>query len=214
MTDYEIARLNMVENQLRPNRIQDPRVLQAMADVPRERFLPERLRGVAYADEDIPLGGGRFLIEPLALAKLIQAATVQHSDKALVAGDATGYAAAVMARLAGKVHLLLPAGSEPPQTEGLREAAEVQVHTGETLRGLPELAPFDVILLTGAVDRAPQELLHQLADGGRLATVIDERRNGRVTIFRRVGDAFGRTTPFEAGVPRLPDLPAVQAFEF
>src|ERR671927_65278 len=108
MTDYEIARLNMVENQLRPNRIQDPRVLQAMADVP------------------------------------------------LVAGDATGYAAAVMARLAGKVHLLLPAGSEPPQAEGLREAAEVQVHTGETLRGLPELAPFDVILLTGAVDRAPQ----------------------------------------------------------
>src|SRR5690348_5015098 len=105
MTDYEIARLNMVENQLRPNRIQDPRVLQAMADVPRERFLPERIRGVAYADEDIPLGGGRFLIEPLALAKLVQAATVRPHDVALVAGDATGYAAAVMARLAGKVHL-------------------------------------------------------------------------------------------------------------
>ena len=212
MTEHETARLNMVENQLRPNRIADQRVLDAMAAVPRERFLPERLRGVAYADEDIPLGAGRFLIEPLALAKMVQAATVQHSDKALVAGDATGYSAAIMCRLAGKVHLLLPAGTAPG--EGLAGVPGVQVHSGETLRGLPELAPFDVILLVGALDQAPHDLLHQLADGGRLATVIDDRRAGRVTIFRRVGDAFGRTTPFEAGVPRLPDLPTVQAFEF
>ena len=108
-----------------------------------------------------PFGGiqqyGRFLIEPLALAKLIQAATVQHSDKALVAGDATGYAAAVMCRLAGKVHLLLPAGAEPG--EGLAGVPGVQVHQGETLRGLPEQAPFDVVLLVGALDQAPQALL-------------------------------------------------------
>ena len=190
----------MVENQLRPNRIADQRVLDAMAAVPRERFLPERLRGVAYADEDIPLGAGRFLIEPLALAKMVQAATVQHSDKALVAGDATGYSATIMCRAAGKVHLLLPAGTEPG--EGLAGVPGVQFHSGETLRGLPELAPFDVILLVGALDQAPQDLLHQLADGGRLATVIDDQA-------RRPGDDLPLAATRSAALP--PSRPACRA---
>ena len=95
MTAYAVARANMVENQLRPSRIDDPGVLQAMGEVPRELFVPEALRGCAYGDEDLALGGGRHLIEPLALAKLLQAAAPTPQDVVLVIGDVTGYAAAI-----------------------------------------------------------------------------------------------------------------------
>ena len=109
--DYALARSNMVSNQLRPNRVDDPAVLDAMADVPRERFLPKALRGVAYADEDLPLPNGHWLIEPLVLARLIQAAEIQPSDVVLVIGCATGYAGAVLARLAATVIVLAPAAT-------------------------------------------------------------------------------------------------------
>src|SRR3712207_4855062 len=100
MSDYETARRNMVENQLRPSQIFDTRLLDAMGSLPRELFVPKPLRGVAYADEDIPLAGGAFLVEPLALAKLIQAADIRSEDVVLVVGDSTGYAGAVVSRLA------------------------------------------------------------------------------------------------------------------
>ncbi len=112
--EYARARLNMVNNQLRPNRVDDPRVLDAMAHVPRERFLPKALRGVAYADEDLPLPGGAWLIEPLVLARLIQAAEVRPTDVVLVVGCTTGYAGAVLARLAGTVILVEPPAAAAP----------------------------------------------------------------------------------------------------
>ena len=108
--DYARARLNMVNNQLRPNRVDDPNVLDAMAEIPRERFLPKALRGVAYADEDLPLPDGGWLIEPLVLARLIQAAGVREADVVLVVGCSTGYAGVVLARLAATVILVEPAG--------------------------------------------------------------------------------------------------------
>ena len=215
--DYATARRNMVDGQLRTNRIAEPRLLEAMGGLPRERFVPERLRGVAYADEDIPLGRGRFLVEPLALAKLLQASTVRPRDKALVAGDTTGYAAAIASRLAGEVHLLLPADVPAEPVGRLLEelgCRNVTLDGGETLRGLPERAPFDVIVLVGAVESVPQSLLGQLAEGGRLAAVVEERHFGRVVVHKRVGDAYGRVAPFDAGLPPLPDLPANRGFEF
>jgi protein-L-isoaspartate(D-aspartate) O-methyltransferase len=217
MSDHENARRRMVENQLRPNRILEPRLLEAMGALPRELFVPKPLRGVAYADEDIPLGGGRFLIEPLALAKLVQAARVRPEDVALVIGDTTGYAGAVMSRLAATVFLLLPASVPAGPVEQLLNelgCENVVIQAGEAPRGLPDQAPFDVILLVGSVDAVPESLLAQLAQDGRLVTVVQERRNGRVTLVQRVGAAFGRTTPFDAGVPPLPDLPRAPAFEF
>ena len=90
MIDYNVARANMVENQLRPNRIDDPRILKAMGEIPRELFVPQPLRGCAYGDEDLMLGSGGFLIEPLALAKLLQVAEPRAADSALVIGDITG----------------------------------------------------------------------------------------------------------------------------
>lgn len=218
MTDPETARHNMVENQLRPNRITDPRLLEAMETVPREAFAPEALRGVAYADEDIPLGKGRYLIEPLALAKLIESADLRPTDRVLVAGDVTGYAAAVLSRLVAEVTLVVAPGSADVEAVKGRLAAhaagEVALRTAALRDGVPAGIALDVIVLTGSVERVPDALLQRLPDGGRLAVVVEDRHGGRVTVCRRVGDAFGRVTPHDAGVPRLPEFAPEPAFEF
>src|ERR1700704_1629222 len=103
MNDYAAARLNMVESQLRPNKVTDLRVLGAFLELPRELFVPDRLRGVAYVDEDIPLGGGRYLMEPMVMARLVQLAAIKTADSVLEIGTGTGYGAAVMAQLADAV---------------------------------------------------------------------------------------------------------------
>jgi protein-L-isoaspartate(D-aspartate) O-methyltransferase len=218
MTDYAIPRANMVENQLRPSRIEDERLLLAMGSVPRELFVPAGLRGVAYADEDIPLGGGRFLVEPLALAKLIQAAEITNDDKVLVIGDASGYAAAVAAQLAGAVTLLLPPGvATEPIRERLQAAGAegVSVETGEDPRaGRPEAGPCDVILVVGAVTAMPPALLAQLAEQGRLAAVLGDGRGGRVAVTRRHGNSFATATPFDAAMPAAPGMEPPAGFVF
>src|SRR5919106_4719057 len=139
--DYARARLNMIDNQLRPNRIDDRTLLDAMLNVPRERFVPKGLAGVAYADEDLRLPDGRYLIEPLALARLIQSARVAGDDVVLVLGCVTGYAAAVLARLAATVILLVPdeasaAGIEPLLDE-LGAGNVVVVAGGDPTAGHP-----------------------------------------------------------------------------
>ncbi len=215
--DFARARANMVANQLRPNRIQDPRLLEAMGEVPRELFLPKHLRGVAYHDEDIDLGNGRRLIEPLALAKMLEAARVRSEDAVLVIGCDTGYSAAVLSRLAGTVFLLI-------EEEGAAESIEklmlelgcenVLLQPGDPRRGLPQLAPFDLVLIAGGVREVPRALIDQLADGGRLVTVLIDGAAGKVAVFERFGDAVGKLTPFDAWVPPLPALLPEPGFTF
>src|SRR5215475_16227815 len=103
MTDFALARRNMVDGQLRPNRVTNAALLAAVGELPRERFLPDGLRSVAYADDDVPLGGGRFLMEPMVLARLVQALQVQPDDKVLVVASGRGYGAALLSRLAKSV---------------------------------------------------------------------------------------------------------------
>lgn len=196
----------MVENQLKPNRITDPRLLAAMGAVPRELFVPPTLRNVAYVDEDLPLGDGRFLIEPLALAKMVQAARIGPEDVVLVIGDATGYAAAVVARLAATVILLVETAEEARALDRLVPevgADNLVVQIGDPRAGLPSQAPFDVILLTGAVRVVPRALLDQLAPGGRLVTVLADGRPGEVTVFERTDHGIGRRAVDDAMVPEL-----------
>ena len=207
MYDPAEARRRMVENQLKPNRITDRRLLAAMGAVPRERFVPPTLRNVAYVDEDLPLGDGRFLIEPLALAKLIQAARIGPEEVALVIGDATGYAAAVVARLAGTVILLVGEAQEAAALDRLLPevgADNLVVQVGDPRDGLPSQAPFDVILVVGAVRAVPRSLLDQLAPGGRLVTVLADGRPGEVTVFERTPHGVGRRVVDDAMVPELP----------
>lgn len=217
MIDNAIARANMVENQLRPNRIDDPRVLAAMAAVPRERFVPEALAGCAYGDEDLVLGPGRFLIEPLALAKLLQAAAPAADEVALVAGDVTGYVAAILSQLVTTVLLLLPPEADQAPVEAALAGlgcANVALRRGEAQDGHAEQAPFDLILLAGSVPSLPPALLDQLADQGRLAAVVEQGRSGKVTVAQKVHGAIGRLTPFDAQVMRLPGLRVEHGFQF
>ena len=217
MAEYALARRNMVENQLRPNRISDERVLDAMDAVPRELFLPKARRSAAYGDGEIDLGDGRSLIEPLALAKLLQAATPRPGEVALVVCCPTGYAPAVLARLCATVFYLVPDGTDTDEIDRLMAevgADNVVVQTGDPRDGLKSQAPFELILIPGAMSEAPPQLIDQLGDNGRLVTVIASGRAGRVTVVQRAQNGVGRWTPFDAQLPRLPRLEPEQAFRF
>lgn len=217
MPDYAAARALMVESQLRTNRIEDPRVLSAMRSVPRELFVPPALRGVAYADEDLALGSGRRLIEPLVLAKLLQAATIAPDEAVLVLGCDTGYTAAVAGRLSGNVTLLVQAEADVAPVDRLLSDQGVEgisVQAGSLADGLPGKAPFNVILLAGSVRDFPLALTEQLADRGRLVAVVLDGRAGRVTVGHKVGGAIGTTTPYDAWIPELPAFRAAPGFQF
>lgn len=216
MNEYAAARQNMVSRQLRPNRVEHPRVLEAMGSVPRELFLPKRLRGSAYIDEDIGLGNGRHLIEPLVLARMAQATAIGRDDVVLVVGCDTGYVAAVASKLAATVFLL----ARPEYREEVEKLLDDQgfdnvvVQTGSSREGLPSQAPFNVILLAGAVSEVPAVLLEQLEHKGRLGCVVQDDRQGKLTVVTRFGDAYGRLTPFDARIPELDDLRQKPAFTF
>jgi protein-L-isoaspartate(D-aspartate) O-methyltransferase len=218
MNDYAAARLNMVESQLRPNRVTDLRVLGAFLDLPRELFVPERLRGVAYVDEDVPLGGGRYVMEPMVMARLVQLAAIKSTDSVLEIGTGTGYGAAVLAQLADAVIAL----ESDPQLAQTAEAAlrrldilNAGVVTGAFTEGHPAMAPYDVILLNGAAERVPPRVIEQLAEGGRLVGVIaPPGEPGRATLITRVSGAFSRRIDFDASTPILPGLQLEPGFAF
>jgi len=217
MTDYATARENMVENQLRPSGVEDPRIHAAFRAVPRELFLPARLRPVAYQDEDIELGNDRHLIEPLVLGRLLQASEPVPDEVALVVGCDTGYAAAVLSKLVATVFLLVPdAAAAGPIEARLDEAGfdTIIVQPGDPRVGLPKEAPFNLVLLAGSVVEPPAPLLQQLEQRGRLAAVVETGRAGKVTIVTRVGDAFGAKRPFDARTPPIPELRPEPTFEF
>lgn len=207
----------MLDGQLRPNRLTDERLQQAILAVPREAFVPAALRGVAYVDDDVPLGGGRWLMEPMVLGRLLQEAALEPSDVMLDVGCATGYSTAVAARLAGTVVAL---ESDP---ELVRQANEnlaalgvvnAVVVRGALPFGYPDQAPYQAILLNGAVDRAPDALLRQLADGGRLLTVELAEGAGRAVLYLRQDGLIGRRVLFDAAVKPLPGFRVEPGFTF
>ena len=215
--DYAAARRNMVESQLRPNKVTNPALLDALAAVPRELFVPAALRGVAYVDEDIPLGRGRFLMEPMILGRLLELAAVRPSDVALVVGAGIGYSAAVLARIAGRV-VALESDQELAQRaaqtlQGLG-VANVALVESPLADGAARLAPFDVILLDGAADRVPPAIIDQLAESGRLVAVIRAAGIGQATLMTRQAGILASRVAFDAAVPRLPGFEPVAAFVF
>src|SRR5215471_8341764 len=175
MPVYEAARTHMIDSQLRPNKVTDERLLDAIAETHRELFLPEHLRAIAYIDEDLPLGGGRYLMEPMVAARLLQAAAIERTDTVLIVGAGTGYEAALAAFLARSVVAL---EEDPDLAQRARAAlvehviASVSVVEGPLREGYRPRAPFDVILFGGAVAEVPSEIVSQLAEDGRLLAVI------------------------------------------
>lgn len=216
--DYTAARTNMVETQIRTNRVIDPAVMAAFAEIPREMFVPKPMRGFAYVDEDLDVGGGRFVLEPLMLGRLLVGAGIRPADVVLCIGDATGYATAVVSKLAQTVVALecdadwAGRASQSLSDLGIDNAAVVR---GPLDQGYATQAPYDVILLTGAVSEVPVGLCRQLADGGRLVGVVAGRPGtGKGVLVVRVGDTFGRRVLFDAAAPMLPGFEAKPKFVF
>jgi len=226
MTDFAEARRMMVEGQVRTCDVTDLRVLAAMRDVPRERFVPADRQAVAYLDRDIEVPrqtkpgtgkGPRCLLKPAVLAKLIQSAQVDESSRVLDVGCATGYSSAVLSRLASDVvaleedRELAALANETLAALGCRN---VTVVTGALARGAPAYAPFDVILLNGSTETVPEELIRQLKDGGRLACVLGHSPMGKATVYRSAsGHATGQPV-FDAAAPLLPGFAKPAEFVF
>jgi protein-L-isoaspartate(D-aspartate) O-methyltransferase len=219
MTDFAVARRNMIDGQLRPNRVTNDRLLVAIGDLPRERFLPEAMRAVAYSDDDVPLGNGRYLMEPMVLARLIQALQPGPQDRALVVGSGRGYGAALMSRLVRSVvavesdAMLASAAEQAAKELGLDRIRHV---VGPMEAGAASFGPYDVILIEGAVGFVPDVILDQLAEGGRLATVLVAPSGslGVAQLILKEGGVTSGRALFEGGGPLLPGFAPPPRFTF
>jgi protein-L-isoaspartate(D-aspartate) O-methyltransferase len=227
MADFAWQRLAMVESQIRPNEVTDRRVIAAMRALPRERFVPPRLRDVAYSDEALevfPSVDGafpRFLLAPMVLARLVQLASVEPQDTVLDVGCATGYSTAVLAGLGKSVTGL---EAEPELAEAAKRAlaelaiANTAIVTGSLTEGHSAGGPYDVILLNGGVPEVPASLLAQLKEDGRLVTVISRTANnasqGKAYLFVNVAGEASGVPHFDAGASPLPGFAPEPAFTF
>ncbi|MBV9829541.1 MAG: protein-L-isoaspartate O-methyltransferase [Alphaproteobacteria bacterium] len=215
---FEAARLHMIESQLRPNRVIEERLLDAVMRTRRELFVPEALRSIAYADADLPLGDGRFLMNPMVSGKLLQAVAPERKDTALVVGAGVGYEAAVLAQLVRKVIAV----EENEALARIGRSALVDHHIGSVTyvesaarAGCRQNAPYDVILFGGAVEEIPSEITDQLGERGRLAVVLRPQGGiGRATLITGTGGSLARRVIFDAGAPLLPGFVARPEFVF
>jgi protein-L-isoaspartate(D-aspartate) O-methyltransferase len=222
MMDFAAARQFMVQGQVRINDVTEPRLTTAMLEVPRERFLPAALAELAYLDRDLQVaatgpGAPRYLLKPLVLAKLLQAVAVESGERVLDVGCATGYGAALLAQLAGSVVAL----EEHPDL--VREAernlsalgvAGVTVVHGPLAEGWPARAPYDVIVVEGRCEVAPQRLTEQLDHGGRLVCVQGRTGGAKGMVYRRTDGDMSGWPVFDAAAPLLPGFAEPQAFVF
>ena len=221
MSGFSTARQKMVDGQVRPSDVTDIRIIDAMLELPREAFAPQSQRALAYLDLDLEVSEGtsakRYLIKPAVTAKMLQAAEITNTDRVLVVGCATGYTAALAAKLAGQVtatdsdpSLSAKAGSVLAEI-GL---GNVTVKAAAAAEGDPASAPFDVIGLNGATEVTPDRLYRQLKEGGRLVGVFAMTQPPRATIVTHSHDDFGHRALFDATVPVLPGLERLPAFVF
>ncbi len=221
MSDFATARQKMVDGQVRTADVTDHRIQEAMLALPREEFVPAAKRALAYLDLDLDVAENgstpRCLIKPMLMAKLMQAAEIRSGDNVLVVGCASGYAAAVVGRLAGKVtateryEALAARARDALSKVGL---SNVTVQVAEPAAGDSAGAPYDVIFLNGATEIAPDTLCAQLKDGGRLVGVFAASLPPRATIVTRSHGDFGHRTLFDAAAPVLPGLERVPGFVF
>jgi protein-L-isoaspartate(D-aspartate) O-methyltransferase len=212
------ARNCMVDSQIRPNRVADPRILSAMRRLPRERFLPANVWPLAYADQDVPLGNGRFMQEPMVLARLLQAANLRDKERVLVVGAGTGYGAAVLAACGCRVTAL----EEDPALLAIArsvlpiEAPEVTLVSGPLADGWPANGPYDLILIEGAVPQIAPALAAQThQETGRILAAI--HREGGITqavIAEATAFGVGISPLFDCATPPIPSLRNAPIFAF
>jgi protein-L-isoaspartate(D-aspartate) O-methyltransferase len=218
MSGFEAARANMIERQLQPNKITDERVINAFATLRRELFVPEPLRAVAYSDNDLPLGNGRYLMAPMVAARLLQAAEIGRNDNALVVGAGVGYEAALIALL-GRGVVALETDADLAR-QGRAALVEHRIATinfvedPQSQAGRTRTA-YEVIFFAGAVAEIPSAIAAQLAEGGRLAAVVKaDSGPGRAVLITRTGGILATRVMFDAATPLLPDFAPKPAFVF
>jgi protein-L-isoaspartate(D-aspartate) O-methyltransferase len=208
--DFDAARLAMIESQLRPQGVTDPAVLEAMGSIARERFLPAGTRPLAYVDRAVLMGDGRFLAAPMVLGSLLTQMVPLRGQRALVVGAGTGYSAAVIDAMGLSVTAL---ESSAELSAAARDNG-VEIVEGPLEAGWRKAAPYDQILIDGAVEYIPDAIIEQLADGGRLGTALADRGVTRLIVGRKAAGAFGYLSLSDAGVPALPGFSRPRAFTF
>jgi len=231
MSGFTIARQKMVDGQVRPSDVTDSRIIDAMLAVPREAFVPLGQQAMAYLDLDLDVSAGlsktgpsetglsekRYLIKPVVTAKMLQAAEIRDTDNVLVVGCATGYSAAIVAKLAAKVTATEGDASLAAKAKDVLAGlgfANVTVRAAPAAEGDAANAPYDVIMLNGATEVAPAGLYRQLKDGGRLVGVFAMMQPQRATLVTHSHADFGTRALFDAAVPVLPGLGRLPAFIF
>lgn len=217
MVDFEAARIKMVENQIRTTDVTSHSVLRAFLAVPREAFVPEKAKQLAYLDTDIELAPGRYLMEASPLAKQLQAAKITKTDRVLDVGTGSGYVAAILSHLAGSVTALESDPALAEQASRNLKALDCQnatVVTGELNKGYSDAAPYDLIFVNGAVEEVPSALLDQLADGGRLVAVIGYGNAAEAKILLKERGAISESSRFNLSIKPLPGFTKVKEFVF
>jgi len=218
--DFNAARHNMVESQLRPNNVTEPRLIETMGQLPREVFVPSARRSTAYCDECIEVSsadgdgqGARYLMEPMTFGRLVQLSAVGKDDLVLDVGCTTGYSAAVLGNLADSV--VAVEATEAMVEEAGNHLSEMGVDNAAVLvgklnEGCPQQGPYDVIVLEGAVEHVPDGLLSQLKDGGRLVAVIEQGGVGQVRLFQKSGSTISERSGLGANAKPLPGFEAAR----
>lgn len=212
--NFEQMRRAMVASQLRTTGVNDPRALAAMGAVPRERFVPPDKAGTAYVDALVPLSPTRDLNTPMSLGRLLTELAPQPGERAMVIGAATGYAAAVLARMVGSVVAVEEDADLLALARGNLTGSQVKLVEGSLTEGHAAEAPYDLILIDGAVEAVPDAIIAQLADGGRLAAAILDQGVSRLSIGRKAGEGFGMAAVSDWAAAALPGFAKPRTFHF
>ena len=220
MADFLQTRLNMVDGQIHPSGVVDQRILESFQTVPRELFVPERLQGVAYTDEDLSIGQGRYLLEPATHAKMMQAVQPLDTDVVLDIGVGAGYSCAILSPMVTTIIALEHNKRQMDKATKLWDKLDfcnIALIEGKLEDGVPDQAPYSLIVINGAVSAVPDEIISQLDVGGRLVTVIrgNNQSVGQAVLFvKSKTEVVSSRVLFDATAPFLPGFESKASFEF
>jgi len=215
--DFTTARRNMVDCQILPNRVDDERIIDALLEVPREKFVPDPLSGIAYVDESIPIGNGRCVMETMVIARLLQIASLRSEDMVLAIGCGTGYAVSILAKIVDTVvavesdKALVQKATENFAAVGLSNIAVIE---GVLSDGNIGQGPYDFIFFDGAVTKVPAKISDQLTENGRLAAIVTDNGFSKACLYTRYADLLTMREVFDAGTPLLPGFEKEEVFVF
>ncbi|STZ77467.1 protein-L-isoaspartate O-methyltransferase family protein [Bergeriella denitrificans] len=216
--DFEKMRFNMVEQQIRPWDVLDFDVLDALMEIPRERFVPERLQGLAYADTELPLDNGAAMLEPKVVARLVQGLQLSKQDKVLEIGTGSGYATALLSALAGEVVTCDTDAAQQQKAQNVLEdlgCPNVIFTQHDGLQAASAYAPFDVVYVGGSVEAVPELLKQQLNAGGRIVAIVGSAPVQRAVLLTQTADGFSEKVLFDTVAAPLDNgASAADCFDF